>query len=35
MSNDARHVPVRLYAKFRKIKDWTLVAELLPPRKGG
>jgi hypothetical protein len=35
MSNDARHVPVRLYAKFRKIREWTLVAELLPPREGG
>jgi hypothetical protein len=35
MTNDARHVPVRLYAKFRKIKDWTLVAELMPPREGG
>ncbi|PWB65417.1 MAG: hypothetical protein C3F14_05520 [Deltaproteobacteria bacterium] len=34
MSNDARHVPVRLYAKFKKIKEWTLVAELLPPREG-
>jgi len=29
-SNDARRVPVRLYAKFRKIKDWTLVGELMP-----
>lgn len=30
-SNDERHVPVRLYAKFRKIKEWTLVGELMPP----
>jgi hypothetical protein len=29
-SNDERRVPVRLYAKFRKIKDWTLVGELVP-----
>jgi hypothetical protein len=35
MTNDVRHVPVRIYAKFRKIKDWTLVAELMPPREGG
>lgn len=27
-SGDERRVPVRLYAKFRKIKDWTLVGEL-------
>ncbi|MGB7629627.1 MAG: DUF3108 domain-containing protein [Candidatus Deferrimicrobium sp.] len=30
-STDERRVPVRLYAKFRKIKDWTLVGELMPP----
>lgn len=30
-SGDERRVPVRLYAKFRKIKDWTLVGELMPP----
>ena len=30
-SNDERRVPVRLYAKFRKIKDWTLVGELMAP----
>jgi hypothetical protein len=30
-SSDDRRVPVRLYAKFRKIKDWTLVGELVPP----
>jgi hypothetical protein len=30
-SSDERRVPVRLYAKFRKIKDWTLVGELMPP----
>ena len=29
-SNDERRVPVRLYAKFRKIKEWTLVGELMP-----
>ena len=29
-SNDDRRVPVRLYAKFHKIKDWTLVGELMP-----
>jgi len=28
-SSDGRRVPVRLYAKFRKIKDWTLVGELM------
>ncbi|MGE5284909.1 MAG: DUF3108 domain-containing protein [Actinomycetota bacterium] len=28
-SNDERRVPVRLYAKFHKIKDWTLVGELV------
>jgi hypothetical protein len=28
---------VRLYAKFRKIKEWTLVGELMPPtgKEGG
>lgn len=35
MTADARHVPVRLYAKFRKIREWTLYAELMPPREGG
>ncbi len=30
-SNDERRVPVRLYAKFHKIKDWTLVGELIRP----
>ena len=30
-SNDERRVPVRLYAKFHKIKDWTLVGVLIPP----
>ena len=29
-SNDDRRVPVRLYAKFHKIKEWTLVGELMP-----
>ncbi|MBP2674839.1 MAG: ATP-dependent exonuclease [Deltaproteobacteria bacterium] len=35
VSNDERLVPVRFYAKFRKIKEWTLVGELLPERAGG
>lgn len=35
ISGDARHVPVRIHAKFRKIKMWTMQAELVPPRKGG
>jgi hypothetical protein len=35
MTNDARHVPVRLYAKFRKIREWTLYGELMPQREGG
>jgi len=35
MTNDARHVPVRIYAKFKKIKMWTLFAELVPPKEGG
>jgi hypothetical protein len=30
-SDDGMRVPVRLYAKFRKIKEWTLVGELMPP----
>jgi hypothetical protein len=36
-SSDERRVPVRLYAKFHKIKDWTLVGELMPStaRAGG
>ena len=35
MTRDERHVPVRLYAKFKKIRTWTLVGELLPDRQGG
>jgi len=35
ISGDARHVPVRIQAKFKKIKMWTMQAELVPPRKGG
>jgi hypothetical protein len=35
MTNDTRHVPVKIYAKFRKIKMWTLTAELIPAREGG
>jgi len=33
-SGDERRVPVRLYAKFHKIKDWTLVGELMPKAGG-
>ncbi|GAB4229933.1 MAG: hypothetical protein OHK0028_04140 [Deltaproteobacteria bacterium] len=33
-SGDERRVPVRLFAKFRKIKDWTLVGELMAPGAG-
>ncbi|MBI5575853.1 MAG: DUF3108 domain-containing protein [Deltaproteobacteria bacterium] len=35
MTDDARRIPVRIYAKFRKIRMWTLFAELVPPREGG
>lgn len=35
MTRDERHVPVRLYAKFKKVRIWTLVGELLPDRQGG
>jgi hypothetical protein len=35
MSRDERHIPVRLYAKFRKIRMWTLVGELMPDKQGG
>lgn len=35
MTRDERHVPVRVYAKFKKIRTWTLVGELLPDRQGG
>ncbi len=35
MTRDDRHVPVRVYAKFKKIRTWTLVGELLPDREGG
>lgn len=35
MTKDARHVPVRIYAKFKKIRMWTLMAELMPAREGG
>jgi hypothetical protein len=35
VSDDERRVPVRLYAKFHKIKDWTLVGELVPEEKRG
>jgi hypothetical protein len=35
MTDDGRRIPVRIYAKFRKIREWTLVAELVQPREGG
>ena len=35
MTRDERHIPVRVYAKFRKIRTWTLVGELLPDQQGG
>lgn len=37
MTRDERHVPVRLYAKFHKIRTWTLVGELvmMPEGEGG
>lgn len=35
MTRDERHLPVRLYAKFKKIRTWTLVGELLPDQQGG
>jgi hypothetical protein len=35
MTDDVRHIPVRIYAKFKKIRMWTLYAELMPPREGG
>lgn len=35
VTNDERRVPVRIYGKFRKIKEWTLVGELMPEREGG
>ncbi len=35
MTRDERKIPVRVYAKFKKIRTWTLVGELLPDGKGG
>lgn len=35
MTTDDRHVPVRIYAKFKKIRTWTLVGELVPGQQGG
>lgn len=35
MTADDRHVPVQVYAKFKKIRTWTLVGELLPDQEGG
>ena len=32
---DENHLPVRVYAKFKKIRTWTLVGELLPDQQGG
>ncbi len=30
VTDDERRVPVRLYGKFRKVKEWTLYGELMP-----
>ena len=30
VTNDERRTPVKIFGKFRKIKDWTLVGELVP-----
>jgi hypothetical protein len=35
ISRDDRHLPIRLYAKFRKIRIWTLVGELMSDPQGG
>ena len=35
MTRDDRHIPIRVYAKFKKIRMWTLVGELLPDQQGG
>lgn len=35
MTTDERRVPVRLYARFKKIRNWTLVAELIPDLEEG
>ena len=35
MTRDERHIPVRVYAKFKKVRTWTLVGELLPDQQGG
>lgn len=35
ITRDERHLPVRVYAKFHKIRTWTLVGELLPDEQGG
>ena len=35
VTNDEMRVPVRVYGKFRKIKEWTLVGERMPDRTGG
>jgi hypothetical protein len=35
VTNDGWCVPVRIYGKFRKIREWTLVGELTPERAGG
>ncbi|MEW6719651.1 MAG: DUF3108 domain-containing protein [Thermodesulfobacteriota bacterium] len=35
VTRDERRLPVRFYAKFRKIKEWTLVGILMNERSGG
>jgi hypothetical protein len=35
MTNEPRHIPVRIYAEFKKIRMWSLYAELIPPKEGG
>ncbi|MCL1926099.1 MAG: DUF3108 domain-containing protein [Syntrophorhabdaceae bacterium] len=34
VSDDGKHVPLKIFGKFRKIKDWTLVGELIPEQPG-
>jgi len=35
MTDDERHTPVRVFAQFHKILDWTLVGELVPAERKG
>lgn len=35
VTRDERRLPVRIYAKFRKIREWTLIGELMTERSGG